>query len=398
MRVRRVVLFLAFFSAAVCWAQTDSGDNTRSLGDVARETRALREQNAKHAQATELTGNTQAPEATGQARKKDVKAIVAEFSQDNFVNNNEVVYQWHIRELFKKRDFAGLEKAAEDARSTQSRFPGGPWKLYFFYEAVTTPYASYGGAGLTQAGWDMYIGMLKHWAELYPKSVTARIALAQMYLDEGTQARGGDYADEVTEEGWQKLAGGTAQAEAALKEAAALPDKCPYYYVTMLNVALYSGWNKARTRALFEEAVKFEPAFYHYYRLYANYLQPKWYGQPGEMEAFATEIADRIGGDEGNFVYFEISTLAGCGPCGTLDIVQNMSWPRIKDGYAALQRLYGTSKLKMNRFAFLSTAAHDQTAAKAVFTELGENWDQNLWGEDHEKFEAARKWALAGSR
>jgi hypothetical protein len=145
-----------------------------------------------------------------------------------------------------------------------------------------------------------------------------------------------------------------------------------------------------------EKGSQFAPDFCHSYRIYANYLLPKWYGQPGEMEAFATKIADRLGGDDGNFVYFELGSLVGCGCSSTRAAFSAMSWPRMKKGYAALESLYGTSNLKMNRFAMMATEAHDEAAAKPVFESIGERWDPRVW-KSQQAFETARGWAMAAS-
>ncbi len=178
---------------------------------------------------------------------------------------------------------------------------------------------------------------------------------------------------------------------AALKEAATLPVRCPYWYAAMVQVARQQGWSQARTRTLVDESVSFAPDFYHVYRYYADYLQPKWYGNEGDAEAFADGISRRIGGEEGAFVYFEIATLLNCGPCGSYDSVQ-LSWPKIKQGYAA-QHLYGTSNLKMNRFALMATKVGDKSAAKETFAAIGERWDEEVW-RSKQTFEAARTWAM----
>ena len=45
-----------------------------------------------------------------------------------------------------------------------------------------------------------------------------------------------------------------------------------------------------------------------------GYLLPKWYGKPGDAEKFAETIADRLGGPQGNFVYFAIALVDNCSP------------------------------------------------------------------------------------
>ncbi len=80
----------------------------------------------------------------------------------------------------------------------------------------------------------------------------------------------------------------------------------------MQQLAIAQGWNRSQARQLLDQAVAFEPDYYHYYREHANYLLPKWYGEPGEAEAFAEEASNKVGGQEGKFVYFEIASLIMC--------------------------------------------------------------------------------------
>jgi hypothetical protein len=213
------------------------------------------------------------------------------------------------------------------------------------------------------------------------------------YLNYGSKARGSGYADTVTDEGWQLYGDRAELALSALKKAATLADKCPYWYDAMMQVAVAQGWSKSRTKALLEESISFEPSFYHVYRDYANYLQPKWHGAEGEAEAFADTISQRIGGEEGSFLYFEIATVLSCTPCGNAGASARVSWPKIKEGYAALEHLYGTSSLKMNRFAFLAVTFKDKSAAKEVFAQIGNSWDQGVWA-NRDRFEAAKVWAM----
>jgi hypothetical protein len=59
--------------------------------------------------------------------------------------------------------------------------------------------------------------------------------------------------------------------------------------------------------------------------------------------------------------------------------MENLSWPKIREGYTALGELYGYSSLKMNRFAHMATEANDQPAAQRVFAKIGDDWDHTVW-------------------
>jgi hypothetical protein len=157
-------------------------------------------------------------------------------------------------------------------------------------------------------------------------------------------------------------------------------------------VALNQGWSKAQARDLLDQAVAFEPGYYHFYREYAYYLLPKWYGHPGDAEAFAEEISQKVGGDEGNFLYFEIATQLTCQCDSTDSDMEHLSWPKIKEGYGALRRLYGLSSLKINRYAHMAVEAEDKTAAKEAFDMIGDDWNHQVW-HSSAKFANAKQWA-----
>ena len=63
-----------------------------------------------------------------------------------------------------------------------------------------------------------------------------------------------------------------------------------------------------------------------------------------------------------------------------------------QEGYSDLQRLYGTSNLKMNRFAYMSVLSGDKISARETFLMLGDSWSEHVWP-SAEHFETAKRWA-----
>jgi hypothetical protein len=201
------------------------------------------------------------------------------------------------------------------------------------------------------------------------------------YLNYGWHARGRGYSDTVTDAGGQQFRKNAAAARYVLDKAVKLKEKSPYWYEAMQHVATAEGWSKSDVRDLFEQATAFEPTYYHYYREYAGYLLPKWYGEDGEAEAFAEETAKRVQGQEGFSLYFEVASVIAC-PCGGEDATEHLhklSWPRIKQGYEASTQLHGTSRLKRNRYASMAFAIDDLATAQQMFTEIGEDWEPLVW-------------------
>ena len=298
-------------------------------------------------------------------------------------------YQSHIAAILAQDEFAQLEKEAQQVRTTKVRLTGGVWKLFGFYESVTKPPS---GTQASDSDWDEHFATIKKWISAFPDSATARIALADSYVNYAWATRGSGYSDTVSESGWDLFGKHVELGKSTLLGAARLKEKCPYWYESMQKVALAQGWHKQQARELLDEAAAFEPTYYHYYREYANFLLPKWYGEEGNTQAFAEEVSARLGGPNGSIVYFEIASLLACQCDAERDSLTGMSWPRVKQGYADLQRLYGTSNLKMNRFAYMSFVADDKSSAHYTFALLGTSWNHVVW-RSAENFESAKVWA-----
>jgi hypothetical protein len=299
------------------------------------------------------------------------------------------IYERQIQHSFNLRDFNRLEKEAHDARGGKVRFSGGIWELSSFYLGVTKLADR---EPSTEASWTAHLTTAKVWASAMPESVTAQLALAESYVNYAWFARGSGYADSVTDEGWKSFQDRIEIANSILLKTARLKEKCPFWYEVMQHVALAQGWDKSLARELMEQAVQFEPDYYAYYREFAYYLEPKWYGAKGEADAFAEEISNRVGGKEGAFLYFEIASLLTC-QCGQDPThMKYLSWPKIKEGYAALDELYGLSNLKRNRYAYMASRVGDKAATREAIAEIGDNWVQETWY-SHDRYQAVAAWA-----
>lgn len=301
----------------------------------------------------------------------------------------ESEYSHQIVGLLSREEYDQLEQEARDDRQGKGRLVGGVWRLVDFYEALANPYSQ---PHVTDADWSAHIEIIKKWNSLRPESATARIALAGSYVNYAWFARGQGYANTVSQDSWDLFTERFRLAKAALLEAARLKDKCPYWFELMQMTAVAEGWDKPSAKEIFEKATAFEPTYYHFYREYANYLQPKWYGDEGEAEAFADQIPDHIGSDDGDVVYFEVASLLACQCQSERASLEGMSWPRAQRGYVALRQHYGVSNVKLNRFALMAYSSDDKLNANQAFAAIGEDWDHTVW-RNHQTFENAKTWA-----
>jgi len=302
-------------------------------------------------------------------------------------DETDAQYKAHIANVLAQEDFAQLEQLAQQLRADKSHVKGGTWKLALFYDGVgELPHAN------SESDWESHIAILKTWVAASPKSATARISLATGYLNYAYFARGSGYANGVSDSAWQRFNKRAAWAKSTLLEAVQLQEKCPYWYEAMQQVSVDEGWDKKDARALLDEAAAFEPTYYHYYREYANFLLPKWYGEAGETQAFAEEIAAKLPEPDASITYYEIASLLACQCDKERDSLEGMSWPRVKDGYENQVRLYGTSELKSNRFAYMSYVAGDKAAAQQAFASIQQGRSHLVWRSEA-NFNSARDWA-----
>ena len=303
-------------------------------------------------------------------------------------------YAANARELLSHEEFDQLDQMADEARRGKTRFAGGGWKLYTLYESIAVVPRK--GTELTDEDWEAHLAKLKKWVLQKPDSITAQVALADGYVDYGWHARGHDYAEKVTEEGWRLFDERLNLARVTLELASTLKEKCPHWYLVAQNLLLSRHGDKVRAEAVLDQAIAFEPGYYYYYIGHSNYLLPQWYGEEGDIGKFADEIASRVGGGEGDFVYFQIATrhASGTKDQPSLKELSKMSWTRIMRGYSAMEQRYGTNMLRLNQFARLAIAFTDPSVAQRTFVRIGDRWAQRVW---HTKkfFEDSRQWAKA---
>ena len=286
--------------------------------------------------------------------------------------------------LLKAGKSEQLDCLADSARSRKETFPGGIWKIHAFYLDLVRP-----PLHPTEEDWAAHIDLVKRWVSERPESITARIALAESYTNYGADARGTGFADTVSESGWRLLGERTAKAKQILDEASTLSTRDPEWYAAMQIIALGS-WEPGVRRALFEQAVEFEPAYYYYYRSYAYSILPKWGGEEGETEKFLQTAADRIGGDAGDILYFRVAGTLVCGCQNDQEL--KLSWPRIQKGFDAVEKRNGPSVANWNLFAHLAQSFDDAFVADKMFTKIGDQWSDDYWRNSSD-FDSAKQWA-----
>jgi hypothetical protein len=236
-----------------------------------------------------------------------------------------------LRQLLEQQNFKELNCIADSERSSKEKLPGGMWRVHDFYWSIKEMQGH-----PTHEDWEDHLKLAQSWVDATPRSITARVVLARFYIDYAWYARGVDTADSVTNSGWKLFGQRLDKAKATLDEASNLPTKCPEWFLAMQDVALGRGWDRAQAEDLLHRAIAFEPDYYYYYRSFSYYLMPQWNGEDGDAAKFAEQSADRIGGDAGDILYFQIGEKIVCA-CNQPEFA-HLSWPRLQKGYELLEK------------------------------------------------------------
>src|SRR5579863_2891919 len=302
----------------------------------------------------------------------------------------DLQYAARINNLLLQDDFGELEKIARQYRAEKDRVVGGYWKNdTFYYAAYPSSFPSH--SGNMDSDYLALIARGKKWIAAYPESATARIFLANIYTAYADEARGTGFANSVSDDQWKLFHERTSQAKETLLEAATLQEKDAHWYTVMQMVAFQEGWDKAEARDLLDQAIAFQPGYYHFYRQYAQYLQPQWYGESGDIQAFGEEISAKLPEPDSSIVYFQIVSSLSCYCREHTDALPRASWPKIKKGYINLTRVYGNSNLIANRFSEMAFVFGDQNAAQDAFSVITRRKPSVWLSED--AFQSAKTWA-----
>jgi len=335
--------------------------------------------------------------ASQETSPSDEDRIALEYPEPE-INERLKLSNGVFRDLLARR-YDELDARARELRTSKARFGNGLWKLPYFYMAFDSLGSSESWYPVAFDGqnpdWNEVFSRLKEWREAKPWSVTARIALAEAWIAYAWEARGTSYAHKVNEQQWALFRERLSESAAALEGAKGLEEKCPEWWSAAMRLALGQGWDKARYRALLEEAVAFEPEYNSFYTSQAYYLLPRWYGEPGEWQREAARWLERFGSPRGEEIYAMIVwNFRDAGMADELIEEKEIDWALTKRSFLVLRQKYPDSFEIESLFAVLSRHARDRAQARPLMESIGNRMDRGVWRSERQ-FRSARKWALS---
>jgi hypothetical protein len=290
-----------------------------------------------------------------------------------FTNYN--VADFSLVGALENGEYAKLDALAASLRQSKAVFDSGRWKLNEFYRQVSAV-----PDGSSESDYLKRIKHLQKWSIQKPPSLTADIALSMAYREFAWHARGSGYANTVTEEGWRLYADRVKMAKSILMSCKERRKECPGWWNALQMIALAEGWDRKSYDAMLAEAIQQEPTFVGFYNNAAHYLLPRWHGAEGDWEKFASTVADKVGGENGDILYAQIVwRMQQTHVYGNIFQESKASWPRTQKGFEAMRRRNPESLTILSEYANLAGWGSGRILARQLFDGISNRVDLSVW-------------------
>jgi hypothetical protein len=254
---------------------------------------------------------------------------------------------------------------------------------------------------------DSYFSVLKDrkaaFDKVEPVLAKARPESSILYTYRGSfltryawDARGGGYANSVTDEGWRGFAQRLALAQTALEKAWQLDSTNADAPRLMLTVELGQGEGRQRMELWFRRAMTADPDNFDACKAKLYYLEPKWHGSPEEMVEFGRECL-RGGNWKARLplilaeAHEAISVYNRANPDAYF--ARPGVWEDIRSAYEPYLKAYPKATYDRSKFTMLACQCGQWEAARQQFDVLGAEVQASAFGGRYEEFrqEAARR-------
>jgi len=302
------------------------------------------------------------------------------------IEKNDI--QAQANALLKARDYDKLDDLAAKLRSSKGCYANGHSKLADVYAGLVP---------LDEAPdieWENCITSLQNWIAARPDSITARVGLANVLVNYAWRARGSDYANTVTDEGWRLFGKRLNQAMGILNESENLKEQCPHYWPVKMRAAQGLQMGKDQFNEIFTQAIQNASDYELSYLQRAIYLMPRWFGGEGEMESDLEKSADRIGGEDGDMLYAQVVwSIHARASSPNVFRENHFSWPRVDRGFAVIEERFPDSLAARGERAYLAAYAGDAEKTRKYLKETQGKADLAVWYYKEEYIRVAN-WAF----
>ena len=280
-----------------------------------------------------------------------------------------------VRAMLKDERYDELQAKAESLLASGDCWPSG-----------VPRFATFLSRGLGKVGnpkqaelWE-HFERLEDWARARPNSWLQPLAKGVALSTRAGQARGDDWASNVSADQWKRMNSDAAEAERVLIACPRVARETAAWYDEMLSVLHMLGRERdAEYRVVLKEALARWPLHYSFYIGGAIHLMPRWYGEAGEWQRFADVTTRALPDSVADEFYARIVQDQSHYHRNVFRENPGLSWERVRNGLDAWHRHCPASTQPMSAKANLAWMAGNRPACRHAFEALGDTLDVDVW-------------------
>ena len=290
--------------------------------------------------------------------------------------------------------FEQLERAAAEARAGNTAISDGQLVLAALYGGVAGCQTSACPNRWSAVQWAERRERLTAWGKAVPESVTAEVAMAASYIQEGWAIRGSGYANTVAPDAWEGFRRNIALGLERLEAARPAAKQDPGWHVAVLDVGLAQGWDAERFSAQYMAAVAAHPLYMPIYFTASSYFAPRWRGSPGELRKFIESAVERTSTSMGETLYARLNW-----SLRSDDMFTNgqADWQRFKSGFERIVADH-PDPWNVNNFAKFACIAGDPKTLAGLLTKIGNQPVLAAWSGSAEYFAQCAAYARGNAK
>lgn len=313
------------------------------------------------------------------------------FASNELALRNQI--RQHSVQLFLSEDFKRLDSLAKHYRESQARTPSGIWKLTEFYKGLMGVLAYTEERTDANRHYEIVEGKIKKWIAQNPKSSTAHIMYAGLFIEVGWEIRGGGYINTVNKNDYKIFRAKLERAREILNKSKSFAYKDPYWYYLMFRIIKGGEFSPLLQDAVIQEAIKKHPYYYEIYFGAMHALTPRWGGSIDEMEKFARQAIQSSKAKEGTSMYVRTYW-------ANRRIFKDQLFKKSKINWSMMSRSMDDvlarypDQWNINNFAYFSCLARDKQKTAKLIRRISPRPIDVVWTHPTYSFGYCKKWAL----
>lgn len=227
-------------------------------------------------------------------------------------------------------------------------------------------------------------GRTSDWRRSVKGSIQAELIEAMAFQEWAWTARGGGYAESVSQQSWAVFAYRVEMAAAALREIEGRASSSPLWYELSVNVGLDQSLNAKELRTIFDRGISRFPEYLPLSASMLRILMPRWLGSYDTVDEFIEEMSAGQTRHSASEVYARLYWTYASLEKDRINIFSTAraDWNRMKSGFDEMRGHYPKSDLVLNAFARFACLSGDAGEYNAVRPLLDQHSSSTAWTDE----------------